>query len=186
MREAPHRSCETPAGRIVIGRRNGALVADWEATASADTQARLHHSSQSDTGFKACSDADDPEVAQCAAAVRRYFEGESCALDAIPTGAGTAFQRRVWDACRDIPCGEVRTYGWIASHLGVSRAACRAIGQALRRNPLPIVVPCHRVVGAKGPGGYAGARDGPLLDVKNALLAFEAALISSQQHRLRR
>lgn len=117
----------------------------------------------------------DAELASCAAAIRQAIVGDESALAAIPTPDGTAFERRVWECARSIPRGETRTYGWIADRTGSSRAACRAVGQALRKNPLPIVVPCHRVVASNGSGGYAGARDGPLHDVKLALLRLESA-----------
>lgn len=67
---------------------------------------------------------------------------------------GTAFQRKVWAAIRDIPCGKTATYGEIARAIGSPRAA-RAVGMALHRNPFPVIVPCHRVVGKASPGGYA-------------------------------
>lgn len=83
---------------------------------------------------------------------------------------GTPFQRLVWQALREIPWAEVRTYGEIAKALGVPGAA-RAVGGANHRNPVAILVPCHRVVQTKGRlGGYAGG-----LDVKRWLLAHEAA-----------
>lgn len=83
---------------------------------------------------------------------------------------GTPFQCRVWEALRQIPAGEVRTYGALAAALGTS---ARAVGNACRRNPLLLVVPCHRVVAASGLGGFSGARLGRWLDVKRALLAHE-------------
>lgn len=66
---------------------------------------------------------------------------------------GTPFQRRVWQALQAIPAGETRSYGALAVLLGTG---ARAVGNACRHNPLPIIVPCHRVVGAVGVGGYAG------------------------------
>jgi len=93
----------------------------------------------------------------------------------VPLPAGTAFQRACWAACRSIPRGEVRTYAWLADAAGCPGAA-RAAGQAMRRNPLPIVVPCHRVVGARGwIGGYAGdSRAGSAtVGVKRLLLELE-------------
>jgi methylated-DNA-[protein]-cysteine S-methyltransferase len=75
----------------------------------------------------------------------------------VPTPAGTPFQVACWEACRRIPRGETRTYAWLAAAAG-NPAAVRAAGQAMRRNPLPIVVPCHRVVAAGGrPGGFSGS-----------------------------
>lgn len=85
---------------------------------------------------------------------------------------GTPFQVRVWKLLQKIPPGEVRTYGSLAAELGSS---ARAVGNACRRNPLLLVVPCHRVVAANGLGGFSGARLGRWLDVKRALLAHEHA-----------
>jgi methylated-DNA-[protein]-cysteine S-methyltransferase len=83
---------------------------------------------------------------------------------------GTAFQRRVWDLIASIPCGQTRTYGDIARLL---RSAPRAVGQACGTNYFPLVIPCHRVVAAKGLGGFAHTSSGYLLEVKRWLLAHE-------------
>ena len=83
---------------------------------------------------------------------------------------GTVFQRRVWRALQRIPVGEVRTYGELATELG---SCARAVAQACRANPLPILIPCHRVVSASGLGGYMGQSDGPLLEIKRWLLHHE-------------
>jgi methylated-DNA-[protein]-cysteine S-methyltransferase len=83
---------------------------------------------------------------------------------------GTAFQRRVWEQIAAIPCGETRTYGDLARLL---RSAPRAVGQACGTNYFPLVIPCHRVVAAKGLGGFAHASGGYLIDVKRRLLAHE-------------
>ena len=83
---------------------------------------------------------------------------------------GTEFQRRVWAQIATIPSGQTRTYGDIAAQLNT---AARAVGQACGANPYPIVVPCHRVVGARQLGGFAHASGGFLLDAKRWLLAHE-------------
>jgi len=85
---------------------------------------------------------------------------------------GSDFQRRVWDSICEIPRGEVRTYGELAKHLG---SHPRAVGQACGANYFPLVVPCHRVTGAQGLGGFAGDDDqnGFTLGVKRWLLAHE-------------
>ncbi|MCB1887251.1 MAG: methylated-DNA--[protein]-cysteine S-methyltransferase [Rhodocyclaceae bacterium] len=88
--------------------------------------------------------------------------------------AGTPHQQRVWAAMRRIPRGHVRRYGDLAAELG---SAARAVGQACGANPCPVVVPCHRVVAASGPGGFANARDGYLLDTKLWLLRHEGAML---------
>jgi len=81
---------------------------------------------------------------------------------------GTDFQQRVWAALRAIPAGEVKTYGEVARALG---SVARAVGGACRANPLPLVVPCHRVIAAGGLGGFAGNTSGPEVEVKRRLLA---------------
>jgi O-6-methylguanine DNA methyltransferase len=91
-------------------------------------------------------------------------------LPVIPVdlGKGTQFQQKVWKALRRIPFGETRTYGQIAAEVGKAGAP-RAVGQACGRNPIPILVPCHRVVGSNGkPGGYSGG-----IHIKMALLEIE-------------
>ena len=104
-------------------------------------------------------------------AVEAYFAGDLAAFDAIrvETG-GTVFQRAVWRALRDIPAGETRTYGQLAQAVG-SPKAVRAVGLANGANPVGVIVPCHRVIGANGTlTGYAGG-----LERKRWLLAHEAA-----------
>ncbi len=96
----------------------------------------------------------------------KQFEIETCA-------AGTAFQQSVLKALRQIPYGCTQTYGDIAKKLNTSP---RAVGNACRRNPIPIIIPCHRVVAANGLGGYDGATEGVLLDMKYRLLRHEGAL----------
>ena len=101
--------------------------------------------------------------------LRGYFAGERTTFDLPLAGVGTAFQRRVWAALRDIPYGETISYGELARRVGGSP---RAVGTANGRNPLSIVVPCHRVVATGGAlTGYAGG-----LDAKRALLAHEATV----------
>jgi methylated-DNA-[protein]-cysteine S-methyltransferase len=91
-----------------------------------------------------------------AAQLAEYFAGERRVFD-VPLGAkGTGFQERVWRALTQIPCGETRSYGELARAIG-RPSASRAVGAANARNPIGIIVPCHRVVGATGElTGYAG------------------------------
>ena len=67
----------------------------------------------------------------------------------------SAFQNKVFAAVKTIPLGEVRTYGWVAKQIGNPKAA-RAVGNALNKNPFPVIIPCHRVVAKNGLGGYSG------------------------------
>jgi len=85
----------------------------------------------------------------------------------------TPFQQKVLKQLLQIPYGETRTYGEIAEILKTSP---RAVGNACRKNPLPIIIPCHRVVAANGIGGYSGATGGDLLDIKYRLLQLEGAI----------
>lgn len=86
-----------------------------------------------------------------------YFDGDLAVINTLPSAtAGTPFQREVWQALRDIPCGQVMHYGELAKRLGRPGAA-RAVGAANGSNPVSIVVPCHRVIGSNGTmTGYAG------------------------------
>jgi methylated-DNA-[protein]-cysteine S-methyltransferase len=84
--------------------------------------------------------------------------------------SGTEFQRRVWQALRAIPAGETMTYGELAEQIG---SGARAVGNACRANPCPLVIPCHRVVAANGLGGFAGKRSGRKLEIKRWLLHHE-------------
>jgi O-6-methylguanine DNA methyltransferase len=104
--------------------------------------------------------------------LRRYFEGEEVVFDEpLDRRLGTRFQRRVWAATRAIPRGKTWSYGQVARMAGAPRAA-RAVGQAMARNPWPIVVPCHRVVGHDGRlTGYGGG-----LELKKGMLDMEGAL----------
>jgi methylated-DNA-[protein]-cysteine S-methyltransferase len=99
-----------------------------------------------------------------------YFREGSASFDLPVALSGTPFQRRVWAVLRSIPSGRTLTYGEIARKLGTS---ARAIGGACRANPCPIVVPCHRVVAAKGLGGFAGDTSGRKLEAKRWLLRHE-------------
>ena len=111
---------------------------------------------------------DGPVLKEASRQLAEYFRGERRSFDVPLHPVGTDFQRRVWQALREIPFGETRTYSEIARELGRPGAA-RAVGMANHRNPLPIFIPCHRVVGANGAlTGYAGG-----LDRKRALLALE-------------
>jgi methylated-DNA-[protein]-cysteine S-methyltransferase len=107
---------------------------------------------------------------EIAAQLRSYFEGRLTRFDIEYVTSGSEFQRRVWTAVAAIPYGATLTYGDIARQIGASRAAVRAVGTAIGANPLLIVRPCHRVIGADGAlTGYAGGleRKQHLLDLEN-------------------
>ena len=112
---------------------------------------------------------DPPEVLRKAATqLKEYLRGSRNTFDVPLAANGTAFQQRVWEALAAIPFGETRTYGQIASAVG-NRQAVRAVGGANNANPIPIFIPCHRVVGSNGKlTGYSGG-----LTVKEWLLHLE-------------
>jgi len=103
----------------------------------------------------------------------RYFDDPGSAFDLPLAPTGTEFQRAVWGRISAIPLGCTRSYGEIATELG---APARAVGQACGDNRYPLVIPCHRVVGAAGIGGFAHSNSGYLLQVKQWLLAHEIRL----------
>ncbi|MEE9202169.1 MAG: methylated-DNA--[protein]-cysteine S-methyltransferase [Dehalococcoidia bacterium] len=101
--------------------------------------------------------------------ITRYLSGERVKFaDAVDLDGSSPFQRRVLGRLRRIPYGQTRSYGWVARAVGVPQGP-RAVGQAVARNPVPLIIPCHRVVGTNGLGGFGGG-----LDLKRLLLRQEA------------
>jgi methylated-DNA-[protein]-cysteine S-methyltransferase len=102
---------------------------------------------------------------------RAYFSGHYMEFpDKLDLEEATPFRRAVWQATRRIPFGQTRSYAWVANRIGNARAV-RAVGQALAANPLPVIVPCHRVLASNGGlGGFSGG-----LDMKRFLLKLETA-----------
>ncbi|MBL7184109.1 MAG: methylated-DNA--[protein]-cysteine S-methyltransferase [Anaerolineae bacterium] len=115
---------------------------------------------------------DDPRLDGLKRKLQQYFDGQPVLFDEpLNLREATAFQRRVWSVVRDIPYGETRSYGQIARRVG-SPGAARAVGRAMATNPVPIVVPCHRVIGNDGNlRGFGGG-----LDLKRRLLEMERVL----------
>ncbi|MEM8599042.1 MAG: methylated-DNA--[protein]-cysteine S-methyltransferase [Bacteroidota bacterium] len=112
--------------------------------------------------------------AEAVAEVAAYFAGTRRTFDLPLAPTGTPFQQRVWAALRALPYGATTSYGALAAHLGQPGAA-QAVGRANAANPIPVVVPCHRVVGADGSlTGFLGG-----LDRKRALLRLEGALVET-------
>lgn len=116
----------------------------------------------------------NPFVQQAAAELTDYFNGTRQTFTVpLSIHVGTPFQQAVWQALRDIPYGEIRTYKEIAEAVH-SPKAMRAIGQANSKNPLPIIIPCHRVIGANGTlTGYLGSSETQGLLIKKSLLLVE-------------
>ena len=115
-------------------------------------------------------DDGDPILVTTKRQLKEYFAGERREFDIPLAPEGSDFQRRVWDALRTIPYGATTTYGEIARRLRLGSRGARAVGLANGRNPIPIIVPCHRVVGSDGSlTGYGGG-----LDRKQKLLALES------------
>ena len=100
--------------------------------------------------------------------LEEFFEGKRNCFDLPLEPKGTEFQKKVWSALQEIPFGETRSYGEIAKIVGNEKAS-RAVGMANNKNPIPIIIPCHRVIGANGKlVGYAGG-----LNIKEKLLKIE-------------
>lgn len=140
-------SLQSPFGEITLFEEDGAIVAlEWGRA-----------------GTQASSDL----LAHATAALQDYFDTGILPVTLPLNPFGTPYQRAVWNALRSIPDGHTRTYKEIAASVGGS---ARSVGNANARNPIPILIPCHRVVAAQGLGGYSGAEG---LTTKRALLALE-------------
>lgn len=153
---------ESPIGELLLTASDSALTAVW-FQGKGEVTAALP-----DAGHRPASAV----LARACEQLAEYFAGSRTTF-AIPLEpAGTPFQRRVWDALRAIPYGTTLSYSELARRLGDVRAT-RAVGAANGRNPIPIIVPCHRVVGADGSlTGFGGG-----LDRKRWLLEHEGALM---------
>lgn len=137
----------SPVGDITVFEEDGAIVSlDW--------------------GWVPYQES-TPVLEQARTQLEAYFDGELTKFDLKLAPAGTAYRRAVWQALCDIPFGETRTYIDIARQVGGS---ARSVGQANGRNPIPLIIPCHRVVAVSHIGGYSGG-DG--LPTKRWLLALE-------------
>jgi len=114
-------------------------------------------------------DDEQAVLVECARQLRAYFARELTEFDLPLAPRGSDFQQRVWKALQEIDYGETASYGQIAHRIGKTNAASRAVGVANGSNPIPIVIPCHRVIGADGTlTGYAGG-----LERKQLLLGLE-------------
>lgn len=143
------RTIETPLGTMCLTEADGFITAlRW--------------------GRGACDNT--PLLRKAERQLSEYFSGTRRRFDLPLAPQGTPFQRAVWQALTKIPYGETRSYGEIAAQLGKPGAA-RAVGMANHRNPIPVIIPCHRVIGADGSlTGYAGGTEN-----KAVLLALESS-----------
>jgi methylated-DNA-[protein]-cysteine S-methyltransferase len=144
------RSMPSPVGRLVLDEEDGAIVAiRW---------------SDEDVA------SNSPVLAEAAQQLEAYFAGKRSEFDLPLRPAGSHFEQSVWTAMRRIPYGKTQCYGELAAAIG---SAARAVGGACGRNPIPIVIPCHRVLAKAGLGGYSGSGG---LATKQTLLSLEGAL----------
>ena len=152
---------ESPLGKMLLAADGDGLTGAWFYG--------QRYFARGLEGAEKNSATEAPALAAARRWLDAYFAGERPDVAGLPLAPrGTAFQRRVWDALLAIPYGETRTYGELAAELGSSP---RAVGSAVGRNPISVIVPCHRVLGADGSlTGYAGG-----LDRKRAILELEAA-----------
>ncbi len=158
-----YRTMTSPVGKLtLVGSDAGLAAVLWEDD----------EPSRAGPGAVA-EDTRHPVLRQAQQQLEEYFAGKRRTFSVQLDPSGTQFQNKVWNALRTIPFGETRSYGQIADQIG-SRKAVRAVGAANGRNPLPIIVPCHRVIGADGTlTGFAGG-----LEIKARLLALEGAGVS--------
>ena len=182
---------DSPIGRLTLAARDGSLVGLWvvgqrffgtpygiDASVASCALDLTSSDSRGSVHAEAGWDEADARVLRAAASwLDDYFAGEAPSPAAVRLApAGTDFQRHVWEAMATIPYGATRTYGQIVGQLwgaGIP-ASAQAVGGAVGRNPLLLILPCHRVVAASGPGGYAAGGH-----AKAWLLAHEAATASS-------
>jgi methylated-DNA-[protein]-cysteine S-methyltransferase len=157
---------ETPVGTVLLAVDREGAVRALDFVGYEDRMMRLLRRHYGDAPL---TDGRAPERVRTAVAA--YFAGDLAALDGLTVRtAGTEFQRSVWAALRAIPAGETRTYGQLAAAIGKPKAV-RAAGLANGQNPVAVIVPCHRVIGANGTlTGYAGG-----LERKRWLLDHETA-----------
>jgi methylated-DNA-[protein]-cysteine S-methyltransferase len=164
---------DSPAGPIRVVAHDGALTAveflaapPEDATPRSSMRVAAQRSAVRDDGDR---QDDDPLLVEAARQLRAYFAGELQRFDLPLAPRGTDFQQRVWLQLQEIGYGRTASYGEIAARLGMTPGASRAVGAANGRNPIGIVIPCHRVVGSKGSlSGYAGG-----VERKQLLLGLE-------------
>ena len=146
---------KSPIGNLIIMEEENAII-------------KLCFKEQEITNIKDIQEFETPLLKKAKKQLEEYFEGKRKKFDLALRLNGTSFQNKVWKALLNIPYGETRSYKDIAIAVG-NEKACRAVGMANNKNPLPIFIPCHRVIGSNGKLiGYAGG-----LDIKIKLLELE-------------
>ncbi len=162
-----HASVDSPFGRVLLARSACGLTGVW-------FEGQKHHPA----GFDLAPRPHDELLARAAAQLSAYFAGGAAAFELPLDLQGTPFQRSVWQALLAIPAGTTTSYAAIAAALG-TRLAVRAVAGAVGRNPLSVVVPCHRVLGSDGSlTGYAGG-----LERKRRLLLLEGGPAAARSAR---
>lgn len=168
-------SMESPLGPVKVVAHKGAVTAveftgPVTGAATAGPRSSMRLAAERADGRPVGDRADDdPLLREAVAQLTGYFAREVKEFDLPLRPDGTAFQQRVWEQLRLVPYGETTSYGEIARRLGMNAGASRAVGAANGRNPVAIVIPCHRVVGTNGLlSGYAGG-----VERKQALLDLE-------------
>lgn len=162
---------DTPVGRLRIVAEDGAVTAiEFDGLPAGPMPASAERAARRSAARPVGERGDDEPVLRSATTqLAEYFAGRRTSFDLPLAPEGSDFQRQVWKLVQDIGFGETATYGELAARLGHRGSAARAVGLANGANPIPIVIPCHRVVGAGGRlTGYAGG-----LDRKRALLELE-------------
>ncbi len=153
---------DSPVGELRLVADGGAVTAieflGEMPTGPGEAASVRHHQHRGATAYVPDQRVDDDQLlGEVSRQLAAYFAGDLKDFDLPVSPWGTPFQRRVWAALQDIGYGETRTYGAIAGGLGLTGHGARAVGVANGRNPIPIVIPCHRVVGADGSlTGYGG------------------------------
>lgn len=145
-------ACKTPLGWVAVRTDQGAVT----AVSFEQMKPRIGDS--------------DPLAGLACEQLQRWLAGGTWPEEIPLAPAGTPFQRRVWQALQSIPAGTTLTYGELASKLGTS---ARAVGGACRANPIPLLIPCHRVIAAHGDGGFGGHTSGRWMEIKRWLLAHD-------------
>jgi methylated-DNA-[protein]-cysteine S-methyltransferase len=166
-------SLNTPGDGKPTGEPDAVVSAPFGALALYMAGGRLAHVIflQDEASEKEGADAETREVVR---QLKSYLADPGASFDIRLDLKGSPFQRQVWKALQQIPVGALVTYGDIAEQLDSS---ARAVGGACRANPVPIVVPCHRVVSAQGLGGFSGESRGYPIETKRWLLVHEGALL---------